>query len=296
MWHRFGKTRVLWLALAAGLLEGCSASPRVEFMSATSEKVEKEGRLEAFNFRASFRATGLKGEQLLYRVHLTDRASRPLRSSDGRYELKTGALGATRTLMVFHSDEVLADVVASIPARQLWVTQEQLPLRAYIGVYRATGERLAVAVRAVPLRRAEELRPPLALEANATKLYWFAQSPTQTGLPVLLGPFSTREEARRAVPGAIESPLGIQPEDSLWFVPIRSTVDPSLVLWCGPCASQAEGDRAAAALARQLSVGGTLEAGEAMLVPVVDGLAQRIDFGMVESPQTKAAGTQPAAR
>lgn len=228
-----------WNALCCVLMlsaAGCGSSQRVENLRTVCKRVDDPiGRAVRLDFRSDFEAYGLADRQLLYQVWLVDRNVRPVPSRSGKYEMKDGGVGATKTVMVFDPVQKLTNQAVSIPVKELRVEPEQLPLRAYIAVQKVGGEQLAAVTCRIPIQRAEQLQPAMELPPGSENAVWFMREADPDRLPILRGPFDTPAEAMQSVSLASDEPRGLEMSSYAWFVPFWNSDDSGRELWFGPC-------------------------------------------------------------
>ncbi len=141
---------VLLPTLCLGLLSGC-LSPSVKFVSFACERVQKGRQLESVRFRSTIRTRGLAGEQVVYRIGLVNSAFRPIKSANKRFQNTAGNVAASRALLVHDSPWVLEDVSVTIPATELEIHADDVPVLATFGLYRPDGECLAQEMTMLPV-------------------------------------------------------------------------------------------------------------------------------------------------
>ncbi|MBP7933596.1 MAG: hypothetical protein KA354_03005 [Phycisphaerae bacterium] len=284
---------LLPILLAVICLSGC-ASPQVRFLSSRCEASREKTRLKALGFVSSLETTGLQGEQLIYQVRLFDRSRAPLRSRDGRFQAADGTVAATTTMMVLQSPETVKDVRVSIPAGELGVPPNHLPVLAEVAVFKATGERVARVWCAVPPLKVAEIMPPM--ETRPTP-YWFVKVADPNRLPVLSGPFATLAEAQAAATGGAEAPRQVNSDESLWFVPFYDPGKDGKAILVGPCLTEKDA-RDIAALAAQMPdlVARGLVAGAPVEVQLTQWLKEREVKGILSSHGAEAAESPPGER
>lgn len=229
------RTLSLLLVLGALLTAGGCASPGITFHSSRCEASREGGRLKALVFISAFEARGLEGEQLIYQVRLFDVNRRGLSSQDGKYQTADGTVAATVSLVVLLSPQTFSDVRVSIPAQELGVPPNNVPIIAEIAVFKPTGERVAAAWCSVPSLRAEEIMPPLAMPAPIP--YWFVRNRDPNRLPILLGAFTSLAEAEAAATQGSDPPRQVNSDEFLWFVPFYDQHAEQSAILVGPCAS-----------------------------------------------------------
>lgn len=228
------QTAALVVLSAISCTVGCT-SPSIRFLSSRCEAVREGDRLKTLTFVSTFEAANLKGEQLVYQVRVFDRDRVPLLSRDGRFQAADGAVAATKTMIVFTSPQTFTDVRVSIPASELSVPPNRLPVFAEIALLRPGGQRVAGAWRSLPQLRLSEIMPPMTTRPTP---YWFVKVKDPNRLPVMLGPFASLAEAEAAVTEGTESPREIQSHEYLWFLPFHSQSPEQRVVLVGPCASE----------------------------------------------------------
>lgn len=142
--------------IAAGLFSllvlcgGCVV-PVVKLDRPHADPIGDRKNLEAVSFVANINASGLLDEQLIYGVRLLDKMYQPLHSNDGHYENAKSEVSATRTLMILESPWQVENMAVTIPAQELHVKEEDLPVAAEFIVSIPTGEVLAREMVRVPL-------------------------------------------------------------------------------------------------------------------------------------------------
>jgi hypothetical protein len=141
--------RIPICALLVASLAGCAPSERVEFLSSQCVPVREGDQLKSITFQSSIQTNGLLDSQLLYRVRLVDAQSRPVKSHNGRFEDSSGAVAGSKTLMVMQSPKIFKDVQVSIPATELEIQPDQLPVYADFGVFLIDGQQVARAVQPI---------------------------------------------------------------------------------------------------------------------------------------------------
>lgn len=148
--------RVCLLLIASTFtLAGC-ASEGVNLARVRCRPIQKLGSFEGVAFGADIDTTGFAGRQLVYQVVLLGGDGRPIRSIDGRFQNSAGAVSASRTLMVFRSPQAFPNARLTIPADELEVFEDDLPVTAVFTLSLADGTPLANARRRVPLSQPTE--------------------------------------------------------------------------------------------------------------------------------------------
>jgi hypothetical protein len=165
---------------------------------------------------------------------------------DGRYQTASGAVGAARTFAVYADPQVLRDVRVSIPAGELGIAQKDIPVTAEVAVLLPGGQTLATLTCAVPVRRAEELMPPLEPPRPRRRDHWFVLPPVREAPPILIGPYATAEQAAAAFPQPEARARRIRTDEYAWFVPLRAAGGQTQ--WIGPCELNLDAMRLARAL------------------------------------------------
>lgn len=152
---------VAGLCLLAALSTGC-LTPQAELLNPSCRRVERDNHLDALAFTVTAETRALVGEQLVYEVSLYNAAGKPIRSSDGRYQNRAGAVAASKTLMVFESPATFENLQLSIPATELQIRRADWPVSAQFRLYQANGECLAQVSCGVPpaAERVAATRPP----------------------------------------------------------------------------------------------------------------------------------------
>lgn len=201
--------------------------------------------LAGIRFRCDIETKYLKSAQIIYQVTLFDKRGRAIASNDKSYQVN-GKVGATRTFMILPGRERIEGATVSIPRDQLEFGAADIPVTAEFAVFLPDGTCLAKDFRHVPVTRSAEVRPPLV---PAGPEYWFAGRASGSSLPILLGPYGSAEEARRAPGVKPDRLVKFEAGRSLWFVPLRETTEERAVL-IGPCDGEAPAARVAAALRR----------------------------------------------
>ncbi len=133
-------------------LVGC-ASSNVTFQMSQSRVVrnpQQQEQVEGVKFESSILTKGLGGQQLVYQVTLQDKAGRPIRSRDGRYQNKAGNVAAARSFYVNFPLQSFGNLKVTLPADQFEVRNNHLPVTAKFGIYTVTGEELASTQSTVP--------------------------------------------------------------------------------------------------------------------------------------------------
>jgi len=155
--------------LTCALSLGCAK--QAQFLDARCERVQATGELREVAFRARIATRGLVGEQLVYRVRLQGPGAAPVASSNGLFRDQSGAVAATKTLMVMESPWTFEDVRIAIPAYELELRPEDLPASAEFAVLSANGALLAQTTQPLPVWQATRgvlaSRPPAPQEASA---------------------------------------------------------------------------------------------------------------------------------
>lgn len=338
---------LLLSGLAVMATAGCSVSPQITGLRVRAERVGTDQRVQAMNFHTDFQANGLDGQQLICLVQLFDQNRKGIRSSDGRYESKSGVVSATKTVFAFQSREAFSDVSMSIPAEELGIQPEHLPVRAYAGVFDITGKCLATTSCPLPISSVEEIAPAASAEAGSpappgpgplevsaappgeapppteappppppppvvvtpapepvseppkpapvapppvtiaaqaqpanTGTLWFARPARNAKLPVLWGPYPTREGAL-AARGEGQILIEIPIDEQVWFVPVWNPDESGKIAWAGPCLTEPEGTQVKKVLADCVLQGSKLHAGDPVRLGLDEGLKTRVELGDV---------------
>jgi len=151
------------LALLASAT-GCETA-RARVLRPTCQRVEQGDALVALTFKSTIETEGIVGEQLVYEVSLRNAALRPIKSTDGRYQNKAGAVAASKTLMVLQNPTTFESVPLTIPVEQLQIRKGDWPVSAVFRLYNISGECIAQASCPVPSQPAR--RAAVATEAPA---------------------------------------------------------------------------------------------------------------------------------
>lgn len=221
-------------AVLAGLAGGCATDPRVVVHDCRCRADWRADRLAAVSFIASFDAHKLAGEQIIFDAWLLGRRG-AIRSDDGRYETPSGVVGASRALLVHRDPQAFRDATLSIPAGELGFRQEDIPVRGVVSLHRLNGQCVFQTSLRLPVRRAEDVMPPLDRPKPDTRTCWFAKRPDPYVWPVLVGPFPSAEEAAAAVPGGPAGPWKLAADTYVWFVPLRKPRPKPAQELIGPC-------------------------------------------------------------
>jgi len=232
------RTNVSIMATGALLLCGTGCLiPQVTIIQSEVQRLEEDGRLKALAFLTGFDAQGLANEQLMCEVRLFGRGYRPIRSTDGRYQLADGQVGAARSVMVFRSPQTIRDVRITIPSNELHLQAENIPAVAEIGIYRVTGECLARLGSQVPIREVGDVQPPLETPEADRGTHWFVKGIGRWST-LLFGPYDTEVDARQNVNAPGDVPREIESTSYIWIVPLTEKADPDAVEWVGPCETE----------------------------------------------------------
>lgn len=137
---------------------GCETT-RARVLRPTCQRVQEGDALRALTFKANIETEGLVGEQLVYEVSLRNAALRPIKSTDGHYQNKAGAVAASKTLMVLQDPSTFEAVPLSIPVEQLQIRRDDWPVSAVFRLYNGAGECIAQASCAVPSEPAKRRAP-----------------------------------------------------------------------------------------------------------------------------------------
>lgn len=146
--------RTLSAAIAALILgtlcSGC-AIRNVALEQPHADPIGQRTRLDAVTFTSSIKTAGMADQQLIYNVRLLDKMYRPLRSNDGHFENNRSEVAATRALMILQSPWLIENMSVTIPAQELHVREEDLPVAAEFTVVTPNGEVVAREMVRVPL-------------------------------------------------------------------------------------------------------------------------------------------------
>ncbi len=223
---------LLWVSI------GCSANPRVEFTRVEAVRIEETGQLKAVTFSADFEAQGAGIDQLLYEVRLLDQDQRPIRSLDGRYQMADGTVAASRTLLKQSALQRFEGVTVTIPAEQLSIRPEHLPVTALFTVSSVPRQELARARALLPVTDDAEFRSPMDPHTPDERILWFVRDTETNPLPILCGPYATLLDALESVPRAEGTPEPLQVEGYTWFIPVVAPHKWDSVHYVGPCLSE----------------------------------------------------------
>ncbi len=142
--------RNTWMRITTTLcgamsLVGCTTSQVTFQMSQTQivRNPQQQKIIEGVKFESSVITKGLGGQQLIYQVTLQDKAGRPIRSRDGRYQTKAGEVAAARSFFVHFPLQTFSNLQVTIPADQFEVRNNHLPITAKVGIYTIAGNELA---------------------------------------------------------------------------------------------------------------------------------------------------------
>ncbi len=144
--------------LALPVLAGGCVEPGAHLVRSECQRIDGEYRLEAMTFASVVETEGLAGQQLVYKVRLIDRDSRPIKSRNSRYQDQMANVSASKTLMVMLAERESRNVSVTIPAAELEVGVDQLPARAEFAVYLPDGTCLSRQYANLPLRVPEDVR------------------------------------------------------------------------------------------------------------------------------------------
>ncbi len=131
-------------------LTGGCALQQARLTDPVCQRVQHGQDRSALAFTVTLDTEGLVGEELIYEVSLHDAADRPVRSADGRYQNRSGAVAASRTILVAESPATFKDLPLAIPLTALPTRPGSRPVSATFRVYTVAGECLAEASCAVP--------------------------------------------------------------------------------------------------------------------------------------------------
>ncbi len=202
-------------------LAGGCALPQARLTDPTCQRVQRGQDRGALAFTVTLDTEGMVGEQLIYEVSLHDGAGRPVRSADGRYQNRSGAVAASRTVLVMESPSTFKGLPLTIPVTALPTRPSSRPVSARFGVYTVAGECLAEASCAVPPepRRAVAARrpaPPTPPRAAAEPPR--ATAPLSRGQPATVppraGPPAAAPPAPRSTAPAERGPVARAPAPS----------------------------------------------------------------------------------
>lgn len=187
---------LLFLVLAGGCMR-----PEARVLQPSCRRIQPGKALEALVFTATVETRRLVGEQLVYEVSLRNQAGKPLRSDDGRYQNKAGAVAASRTLIVLESPCTFKAITLSIPASELRIRKNDWPLSARFSLLNVAGQCLAEAACAVPpepTARVATTRPAPAAAPRAA-----STPPPATGTLRKEGAPTTRPTTQPTRPRAV---------------------------------------------------------------------------------------------
>lgn len=154
--HRWPILAGLCVLVLLASATGCETA-RARVLRPTCQRVEQGDALVALTFKSTIETEGIVGEQLVYEVSLRNAALRPIKSTDGRYQNKAGAVAASKTLMVLQNPSTFESVPLTIPVEQLQIRKGDWPVSAVFRLYNNSGECIAQAscpVPSQPVRRA----------------------------------------------------------------------------------------------------------------------------------------------
>ena len=152
---RFFKT-----VIVVAFLCGCS-TPKVEFMNLECRRIERDGQLEAIAFKSTLNLDSLHDRQLVYQVGLVDCNNQPIKSRDGQFQNTYGNVAVGKTLMGWSDLSIPRDISVVIPAKQLEVRHEHVPVWAEFGIYYPDKTCLARELARLPLRVDDEILGPV---------------------------------------------------------------------------------------------------------------------------------------
>jgi len=219
---RFVSLALLFLVLSA--LPGCTTYG-VALESPIARRVMQDGRLHAVSFTSTVEAYGMSGEQLIYAVKVFDRDGRPVRSSDGRYELDKAQVGARTSLMIATSPQIMSGVSARIPVRELHLHADQLPAFAEISVSDRFGNRLAARRMTIPVNTVMDVTPPLEIPDEEDQTYWFVRD-IGPWSGAFWGPVTSATTAKTLSDIAQEPAVLITSSQYVWVVTFESLQGP----------------------------------------------------------------------
>jgi len=266
---------------AGGLIlvsAGCIAGPQADFTRVEAQRVEEAGRLKAVAFRADFEVRNMAGAQLLYEVRLLSSGRRPIRSVDGSFQTPEGTVAASRSLLVATSRQQFKDVAVFIPADQLTIRQDDLPVTALFTLSSIPREELARGRTVVPVTDAAELMPPLDSPPPDEQVLWFVRDTRRSRWPVLRGPYATFLDALEATPQAEQPPEARQLDEYAWFVPVLAPPVQQPPHYVGPCATEESARQVMETLAGRIERRGLqIEVGSPVRLRLKTGLDRRAD-------------------
>lgn len=147
-------TARMWLLLILPVFVSAGCAPvGVNFVRVHCQPIQKLGSLDGVAFGADIDTNGYAGQQLVYQVVLLDRNGRPLRSIDGEYQNAAGAVSASKTLMVLQSPQSFENAEIVIPAKELEVREDDMPVTAAFTLALSDGTPIASAKSRLPLER-----------------------------------------------------------------------------------------------------------------------------------------------
>jgi hypothetical protein len=247
-------------------------SPSATFLHTRSQRVEEGGRLRAVAFESTFETRGLINEQVIYEVRLYTVGRRPIQSRSRRFELPSGIVGGARDVMVVRPSQVFEGVRVTIPVAHLDIDDDDLPVVAEVGLYRASGERLAIRQCSVPIADLSEVRPPMDSPPPDERSFWFVAG-MGTWQGILFGPYDSEEQAAQEAVLTGDSPRRIGATDYVWVIPYGHKKDRKREEWVGPCGSRKDAQKVAKLLAESLAA----DKGWEVRPPVMVRLATWLD-------------------
>jgi hypothetical protein len=157
------------VVLLMGILSAGCAAPGVRFASARCERIERDGELEAIEFRAALDVQGFDRQQLIFQVNLLNADRTPIKSVDGQFQNVRGNVATGKTFLVYPESLRANRVAAVIPAHQLEAMHARFPLWAEFRIYSPDWTSLALESVALPLRQGDALvARPSRVDATRT--------------------------------------------------------------------------------------------------------------------------------
>lgn len=192
------------LCVMAWMSAGCQTGPQANMLRVQATRVEEQGRLSAVQFISDFEVSGLENNQIIYEVRLLNRSWKLIRSIDNSYASKGGYVAAAKSLMVAYPLQTFEKITVTIPANQLEIRPEDLPVTAVAAIATIDGQVLAKRAARLPISKIEDIVPPMEIPpADESESQPSDQPPPK--------PVAPKRPARSAMPTNAGSEATAQP-------------------------------------------------------------------------------------